>query len=290
MKILKRAFYIDVGLDDDLEGAVQGFIKDIKSKELSSGHLKNITTILNSVGAFEDYYIPTIDNSRSVEIDTIPGMDTEIDNEFLQYLLKAIINGIGVPYAYIDSSTEVEFARNLTMTNNPFVRFIISAQDEMGTFFTKVFRELYKNEFIVDKEHGNKHKIRIQQGKKRISVSIDVDKIEIRFPTPIDLVLGNTNERVQNAQTMIEFLATYYFPDDPTGQSINPYENELKKAKFKRELAKKQFLSTLDWDRYDEIYDNVLLEFNKDTIENSINFNPEAKKSDDLDALEEDDY
>ena len=54
MKILKRAFYIDVGLDDDLEGAVQGFIKDIKSKELSSGHLKNITTILNSVGAFED--------------------------------------------------------------------------------------------------------------------------------------------------------------------------------------------------------------------------------------------
>jgi hypothetical protein len=64
----KRAFYIETGLDDDMEGAIQGFIRDIKSKELTSGHLKNITTILNSVGSFEDYYIPTIDGQRSVEI------------------------------------------------------------------------------------------------------------------------------------------------------------------------------------------------------------------------------
>lgn len=217
-------------------------------------------------------------------------MDTEIDNEFLQYLIKAIINGMGVPYSYIDTSSEVEFARNLTMTNNPFVRSIINDQEEMGKFFTDVFRELYKNEFITDKNNKSKHKIKIQQGKKRISVSIDVDKIEIRFPSPIYLVLGNTNEQVQNAQSMIEFLATYYFPDDPTGQAINPYENELKKARFKRELAKKQFLPTLDWDRYDEIFEDVQLQHNKEMIENSINFNPEAKKSDDLDSLEEDDY
>jgi len=51
---LKRAFYVETGLDDDMEGAIQGFIRDIKSKELTSGYLKNITTILNSVGAFED--------------------------------------------------------------------------------------------------------------------------------------------------------------------------------------------------------------------------------------------
>jgi len=64
----KRAFYVETGLDDDMEGAIQGFIRDIKSKELTSGYLKNITTILNSVGAFEDYYIPTVDGQRSVEI------------------------------------------------------------------------------------------------------------------------------------------------------------------------------------------------------------------------------
>ncbi|HQL12317.1 MAG TPA: hypothetical protein PK507_04845, partial [bacterium] len=33
----KRAFYVETGLDDDMEGAIQGFIRDIKSKELTSG-------------------------------------------------------------------------------------------------------------------------------------------------------------------------------------------------------------------------------------------------------------
>lgn len=66
----KRAFYIETGLDDDMEGTVQGFIRDIKSKEMNAGTMKNITTILNSVGAFEDYYIPTIDGQRSVEIES----------------------------------------------------------------------------------------------------------------------------------------------------------------------------------------------------------------------------
>jgi hypothetical protein len=46
----RRAFYLEVGLDNEIEDTVQGFIRDIKSKELSSGYLKNITTILNSVG------------------------------------------------------------------------------------------------------------------------------------------------------------------------------------------------------------------------------------------------
>lgn len=62
----KRAFYVDVGLDDDMEGTVNNFIKDIKSKELTSGTFKNVTTVLNSVGAFEDYYIPTIDGERQI--------------------------------------------------------------------------------------------------------------------------------------------------------------------------------------------------------------------------------
>ena len=56
-------------------GTIQGFIKDIKSKELTSGHLKNITTILNSVGAFEDYYIPVFDGEKNIEFDTIQGIN-----------------------------------------------------------------------------------------------------------------------------------------------------------------------------------------------------------------------
>ena len=285
---MKRAFYIDVGLDDDLEGAVQGFIKDIKSKELSSGHLKNITTILNSVGAFEDYDIPTVDGSRSVEIDTVPGMDIDIDNEFMQQLIRSIITGMNVPYNYIDSSSEIDFARTLTMTNNPFVRAIINDQEDFGNFYSSVIRELYKNEFIPANQQNKKQKAKIQKDKKRISVSVDIDKIELRFPSPIYLVLGNTNEQISNAQQTIDFLTMYYYPDDPTGEK-NTYQNELNKANFKRQLAKKCFLQTLDWDMYDSIYKDVKNDEIENSLKDAINFNPEAKKQSEIDSIEEDD-
>ena len=283
----KRAFYIETGLDDDMEGTIQGFIKDIKSKELTSGHLKNITTILNSVGAFEDYYIPIVDGQRSVEIDTVPGMDVEMENEFTQMLLKSIITGMNVPYNYIDSTAEIDFARSLTMTNNPFVRAIINDQEEFGEFYSKVIRELYKNEFMQDTSGKKK-----RRKKDDISyLSINIENLELRFPTPIYLVLGNMNEQVQNAQQMTEFITTTYFPEDPTGQSIqDPYRNEIMKSKFKKELYKKHFLPSLEWDAFDEIYELINQEDVNDSIEKNINFAPEAKKKNELDMLEEDDF
>lgn len=290
---MKRAFYIETGLDDDIEGAVQGFIRDIKSKELSSGHLKNITTILNSVGAFEDYYIPIIDGQEAVRIDTIQGMDAEIDNEFLQQLKKSIITGMNVPSTYIDASSEIDFARTLTMSNNPFVRAIINDQDEFGEFFSEVVRDLYKNEYGEDKKKRRKRSSRtltkIPKNKLDNISNINIDSISIRFPTPIYLVLGNTNEQIQNSQNIIEFVTSYYFPDDPTGQTNN-YDRELQKAKFKKRLAKQHFLQTMDWQQFDKIFDDILIESNAEAIESSINFGPQAKTQDELDDIEDDNY
>lgn len=288
----KRAFYIETGLDDDYEDTIQGFIRDIKSKELSSGNLKNITTILNSVGAFEDYYIPIVDGQESIRIDTVPGMDIEIDNEFLQYLKRSIITGFNVPVNYIDDSTQTDFARSLTMTNNPFVRTIISDQQECGEFCTEVLRELYRNEFAsVKQRKRRKSKTgRDSNGRKINEISnINIDYIEIRFPTPIYLILNNTNDQIQTSQQTIEFITSYFYPDDPTGQTAT-LEREVEKANFKKQLAKRFFLPNMDWKEYEELYKENQLQMIQSNTEDSINFNLQAKQADELDSLEEDDY
>lgn len=61
----KRAFYIDSSLDTDYESTVQSFIRDIKSKEITSNMLNSVSSVLNAVGAFEDYYIPTVDGKSN---------------------------------------------------------------------------------------------------------------------------------------------------------------------------------------------------------------------------------
>lgn len=46
----------------------------------------------------------------------------------------------------------------------------------------------------------------------------------------------------------------------------------------------------MDWKQYDKIFEDIIIESNKEAIESTINFTPEAKKQDELDDLEDDDF
>lgn len=45
-----RAFYIETGLSNDVEQTIQGFVRDIKTKEVKLRDLNSVDTIFNSVG------------------------------------------------------------------------------------------------------------------------------------------------------------------------------------------------------------------------------------------------
>lgn len=220
--------------------------------------------------------------------DTVPGMDVEMENDFTQGLLKSIVIGMGVPYNYIDATMEVDFARTLTMVNNPFVRNIINMQEEFGKFYSSIIRALYKNEFMQD--FTNATKGQVDKTKKSSYLSININNLELRFPTPIYLVLTNMNEQVQNAQQLTEFITLQYFPEDPTGQAGLDYNNELDKASFRRELYKNHFLPLLQWDSFDKIFAQVKQDGNKRKTKDNINFDANGKPKDELDMLEENEF
>jgi len=118
----KRAFYIEVDLDNDTEAVVQQFMRDIKTRDIKMSNFgEDINTLLNAIGTFQDYYIPVVEGQKPVEIDTIPGMNVEITNDFLDYLLKSMISGMGIPPEFLSYSEQTEFARSLGMMNGKFV-------------------------------------------------------------------------------------------------------------------------------------------------------------------------
>lgn len=84
-------FYIECDLDQDTEGTVQSFIRDVKTKDIKMSNFgQDINTLLSSIGTFTDYYIPVVNGSKPVDIDTISGMNTEITNDFLDFLDRPI--------------------------------------------------------------------------------------------------------------------------------------------------------------------------------------------------------
>jgi len=64
----KRLFYIETGLDNDDGGAVNSFIRDIKSKELKFDDISGggINNILANIGTFNDIFIPVIDGAKPI--------------------------------------------------------------------------------------------------------------------------------------------------------------------------------------------------------------------------------
>ena len=266
----KRAFYIDTGLDDDIEGAVQGVIKDIKSKEITTNSLSSITTLLNTVGAFDDYYIPTIDGEKPIEIDTVAGMDVEVDSDFPQYLLKSIISGMDIPGNYIDATMDVDFARSLSMQNSTFVRNIINYQGDFGEFFTEVIQHLYKNEFCKQNFAKN------NKNKDLYETELDnANNISIKFPVPVYLNLTNINDQIGNASSTIDFLVSLYFPEGSTEENV-----EDLKTRFKQSIAKDYFLTTMEWDLFNKIYTDIIKNSNKDAINSSIKYSDEENGMD----------
>lgn len=273
----RRVFYVDTDLDDDFEGNIEQIIKDVKSSEIptsSFGSTTSVSTVLNTVGSLENYYIPTIDGNRPFDIDVISGMQVDINDELMEKLLKSAIIGTGVPYNYIDATNEIDFARSLSMQNQGFVKKVVNYQQVFSRFFTKIIRKMYKYEFGIDdidetknnklKEIKIKNKKRGKKSKKdddadSNSSMIDIEKIEIVFPEPVLLNVTTNNEQIEATNTTIEYITEMYVDaNDENADDI--------KRRFKKELARSVYMKNLDWEAIDKAYDKM----QEDSIEEKL--------------------
>lgn len=273
----RRVFYVDTDLDDDFEGNIEQIIKDVKSSEIptsSFGSTTSVSTVLNTVGSLENYYIPTIDGNRPFDIDVISGMQVDINDELMEKLLKSAIIGTGVPYNYIDATNEIDFARSLSMQNQGFVKKVVNYQQVFSRFFTKIIRKMYKYEFGIDdidetknnklKEIKIKNKKRGKKSKKdddadSHSSMIDIEKIEIVFPEPVLLNVTTNNEQIEATNTTIEYITEMYVDaNDENADGI--------KRRFKKELARSVYMKNLDWEAIDKAYDKM----QEDSIEEKL--------------------
>ena len=273
----RRVFYVDTDLDDDFEGNIEQIIKDVKSSEIptsSFGSTTSVSTVLNTVGSLENYYIPTIDGNRPFDIDVISGMQVDINDELMEKLLKSAIIGTGVPYNYIDATNEIDFARSLSMQNQGFVKKVVNYQQVFSRFFTKIIRKMYKYEFGIDdidetknnklKEIKIKNKKRGKKSKKdddadSHSSMIDIEKIEIVFPEPVLLNVTTNNEQIEATNTTIEYITEMYVDaNDENADDI--------KRRCKKELARSVYMKNLDWEAIDKAYDKM----QEDSIEEKL--------------------
>ena len=259
-----RAIFVDVGLEGDIEGAIQNTISDIKSKEINIDNLSSISSIIQTLSTFDDYFIPTIDGERPIEFDTVPGGGSDVDTDFLDNLLKSAVAGTGVPGNMVDAAMDVEFSRTIVSNNDQFARMIINMQMEAGEQWSEFLNMLYNAQYTSEKP---------------------VDDIEMEFPTPMSLMLNTMNENISNSQQTVDFIVSTYIDENSADEA-----EMIKKFKMKKAVTQ-EIMGTIDWIKFDKIFRKIEDEAQQEKYNKAINPSPEDDMGMGMDgmSMEDDD-
>lgn len=249
----KRYFYVQTGLGDDHEAVMQDFIRDVKQRKIKIQDLDDINYMMNIVGTFDDYVIPMFNDVKPIEMEIMPGQDVNVTNDFLEYLNKKMVSGLGIPSALIEAIEEIDLAKTLTMVNQRFLREVVSYQKQYQKIINKFMRRLYENQFGTEEKISKKSK-----SNENDFTVIDPNLIEFKLPAPSALNMVNAIEAMNNAGEIVAKLVEIKCPDLQSfaTNEDKTREHELTKAKF-TEAAYKTYWKVIDWKQIDEMYDRA---------------------------------
>lgn len=239
----KRVYYVDVGMENDLEATVNAFMNEVKSKEIRFDQLGNIGNIFRNVGVFNDIFVPMTDGQRPVDMETISGMDVQMDGDFMEFLRKSISSAIGVPANLSQYSEEVEFARQLSMQNGRFAGRVAGLQLAFAAQATEGARWLVRNEVRAEQvreadgsdlpAEGSGSKARKEDARP------DPGKLKVAFRAPYALRVAMLSDEMNQSRDLIDFSLQAFLGENADDPNVKKHVYE--------ELAK-MLAPTLPWE------------------------------------------
>lgn len=223
----RQIHYIKTGLTTDIEGHVNSAIRALKQNQIRYSDTGTINEVFNIVGSMVDVFMPvSVDGEKPIETETISGQNVDMNDDFLNSLIKSIIQSFGIPSSVIDEYESVDFAKTLAMSNIEMARATLNSQHELNPVLTKLIRQLISYELPELR---------------------DVDNIVAELTPPIVIVTEMTKERFESVDTIAGILAALYIPaNDET-------PNETEARLFKIEYYKKS-IPSMDWESIEDCY------------------------------------
>lgn len=249
----KRIYYIQTGVDNNHEQAIMKVVQDVKTKEFKMSNLGSVASILQlNPGQFDDYYMPVVNGERPVDIETIQGMDQDINNDFMEFLRRSMVLGTDLPTAFLEAKDNIEFARQIAAQNANFCRQIIRWQKKLTKPSEQLIKliYLYENKYTLDKDNA--------------SDNININDITITYPSPASLNLTNLIETLTQVDSLAEYVTKVYVPD-----KMDQSNTDIQSA-FKQTVIKKM-ITQIDWADMDQCFENFKDTYSKDALINISN-------------------
>ena len=178
--------------------------------------IESMNNILNIVGRYNDYIIPQGPSGEPpIQFEIMPGQDIQTPTDIMDKMEESAINPI-MPYEFINSVMQQDFATRFTMSNSRFLRTIFTRQNKTEIFATKMYTKIYYYEYD---EH--------------------FQEITIVLPPPTYMVLQNNSQLLDNVQSMAEKISMTYLEG----------ESDEVKAEFNKLYVRDALSTYIDYDK-----------------------------------------
>jgi hypothetical protein len=186
-----RIYYVKQNIETNVSKVLLNVLNQIKKGNMGLRQLENMNTIFNVIGKYNDFIVP-IGQSGDAPIDfqIMQGQQSETPTELMDRMEESAVNRTDVPYEFIQTINQVDYATRYTMSNSKFLRKVFKKQMKCQRHYTQIFRSLYNYEYNENET-----------------------TMEIRLPAPAFLTLTNSQQLIDNTKNFASAIADIELQD-----------------------------------------------------------------------------
>jgi len=135
----RRVFNIETGLSRDAAAIIEQVKNEMDRREVTIDDLGSIDTISSMTSTFESIYLPMTNGKKFIELETMQGGQLADKVEDINFVLKEVLSGLGIPPALLGYEADIESKSTLSQQNIKFARSIIQIQKLLSQYFTNLY-------------------------------------------------------------------------------------------------------------------------------------------------------
>lgn len=188
-------FYVDVTGARDAKSRIDNVKTSVNKREVTASDLMSIENIPSIVSTFENFYIPTTNGKKTVEIDTVE-FGTKADNqEENKFNLKNILTGIEIPPSILGVEDATAGKNTLSQENVLFANSVIRYQNLLSKYLTELVQKIYVQRIDFEKDYKNYDDLYLD--------------LKVTFNAPFSILVSSSREMFDSITSIINMLKDY---------------------------------------------------------------------------------
>lgn len=220
----RRVYYVkQSGIDTNISKVLLTTIDQLKRQNFNIRQLESMKNVLNIIGKFNDFVIPTDSSGSSpVQFEVMQGQQIDPQTDLMEKLQSMAVNGTDVPFELVQARQSMDYAIQATMSNSRFLKKVYNRQAVANRFLSSIMTKLYRGEF-----------------------NDPTAVITVNLPQPMFLNLTNTNQFIGNANEIAQAESEAFAGDLPEEAKVL-FLNNLKAAHLNTYIDKSMVAKVLE--------------------------------------------